>query len=475
MSTTTEARAGEPVPGRPGSPTSPGPRSAKDLLRALVLRLHFYAGVFVGPFLLVAALSGALYAMTPTLEEAVYDRELHVPVTSTTLPLAEQVQAAQQVVGDDGTLAAVRPAPEPGDTTRVMFTDPSLGESESRAIFVDPATAEVRGDLTVYGTSGVLPLRMTIDQIHRSLLLGDAGRLYSELAASWLWVIALAGLALWLTRPRKKEAKRLAAGRNRVVRLHSLTGVSLLLGFLFLSATGLTWSQLAGNNVSELRAAVGQSTPSLSTALDGGPAAAGEHAGHGGAVGSSAGLDPAMFDHVLAAARQEPIISAGMVEIKPPAAEGMAWSVAEIDRGWPTQVDAVALDPASLAVTDRVVFADYPVAAKLARWGIDLHMGSFGLANQLVLTVVALGLAAMIVWGYVMWWKRRPTRGSAWTVGRPPARRFVSAAPKAAVAAVAAAAVGIGILVPLLGITLAAFLVVDLVLGALRRRRSTSG
>ncbi len=30
-----------------------------------------------------------------------------------------------------------------------------------------------------------------------ALLLGDSGRLYSELAASWMWVAALGGIALW--------------------------------------------------------------------------------------------------------------------------------------------------------------------------------------------------------------------------------------------------------------------------------------
>nr|VXZ81554.1 Uncharacterised protein [Klebsiella pneumoniae] len=42
----------------------------------------------------------------------------------------------------------------------------------------------MKGDMTVYGTSGILPLRQWIDYAHRSLLLGDSGRLYSELAAS---------------------------------------------------------------------------------------------------------------------------------------------------------------------------------------------------------------------------------------------------------------------------------------------------
>lgn len=94
------------------------------------------------------------------------------------------------------------------DTTRVQFASADLGASESRALFVDPYTLAIKGDMTVYGTSGVLPLRTWLDKLHSSLLLGDLGRNYSELAASWLWVAALGGVALWLaTRPKRKLKK----------------------------------------------------------------------------------------------------------------------------------------------------------------------------------------------------------------------------------------------------------------------------
>ena len=57
-------------------------------------------------------------------------------------------------------------------------------------------------------------------------------------------------------------------------------------------------------------------------------------------------------------------------------------------------------------------FEDYPFVAKLARWGIDVHQGTmFGLVNQIVLFLTASAIAAMVVMGYLMWWKRRPTRG----------------------------------------------------------------
>jgi uncharacterized iron-regulated membrane protein len=116
------------------------PVKRKPWFGALLLRLHFYAGILVGPFILIAAVSEAMYAATPQLEQAIYAEELHVPTSQTSVPLADQIEAAQAVVRNEGSLVAVRPAPYNGDTTRVMFTEEGLGEGETRAIFITPPT-----------------------------------------------------------------------------------------------------------------------------------------------------------------------------------------------------------------------------------------------------------------------------------------------------------------------------------------------
>lgn len=425
---------------------------------ALLKRLHFYIGLFVGPFLLVAALTGVLYALTPQIEEYLYADALHSDSRGPILPLAEQVARAQAHLDQEGlTVAAVRPAAQTGDTTRVMFSAPGLGESEHRAVFIDPVNGAVRGDMTVYGTSGVLPLRSWIDQFHRGLLLGDVGRLYSELAASWLWVAVVGGLVLWALRRRAQpSAKRSLSG------WHATAGLWLALGLLFFSATGLTWSQYAGDNIGVLRAWYGWSTPSVATHLGqapGLPMAADAHAEHHMHMPAHAApviLQPALFDSVLASARSAGI-SAAKVEIRPAKAADKAWVVNEIDRRWPTRVDAVAVDPQSLQVVDQVRFAQYSMPAKLTRWGIDAHMGAlFGLANQLLLVIVASGLAAMVVLGYLMWWRRRatlsrqPTLFDAW--------RQLHAGGRAGVLLVA---VAVSICLPVLGASLLCLAVGD--------------
>ncbi len=433
---------------------------------ALLIRLHLYVGLLVGPFIFVAALSGLVYALTTQLEDRLYAEQLYSDSSGTPQPLARQIEAAQTYIGEAATLSAVRPAPQPGRTTRVMFQAPGLGASESRAIFIDPVTAEIRGDLLVYGTSGVLPLRTWLDQFHRSLLLGEPGRLYSELAASWLWVAALGGFALWYIRRRRGGGPVRSKGLRR---WHATLGLCLLIGLLFFSATGLTWSRWAGGNIGVARAALGMSTPSVSTALDGETAApAGEHAHHTGmAMSAPRVAAPEMFDQVLSAARASGI-EAGKVEIVPAAGPDRAWTVTEIDRSWPTQVDAVAVDPRTLGITDRIDFATFPIAAKLTRWGIDAHMGSlFGLANQLLLAVTALGLAFLVAFGYLMWWRRRGQR-RAGRLGVVAVLRGLSPPVRWATLAMALL---FGYCLPVLGGSLLLFLVSEFVLATPWRYR----
>ena len=98
----------------------------------LLRRLHFYIGLFVGPFIFFAALTGTLYVATPQLENALYHHALHTDAVGEAQPLAEQIAVAEKAVGSALRLHAVRPGLEEGETTRVMFADPALGPSEDR-------------------------------------------------------------------------------------------------------------------------------------------------------------------------------------------------------------------------------------------------------------------------------------------------------------------------------------------------------
>lgn len=444
-------------------------------LFSLLRRLHFYIGLFIAPFIFIAALTGTLYVLTPQIENALYASALTTEPQGAAKPLSAQITAARHHIGEAAHIYAVRPAPGAEDTTRVQFSQRDLGPSESRSVFIDPYTLQVKGDMTVYGTSGVLPLRMWLDQLHRGLLLGDFGRIYSELAASWLWVAALGGIVLWLgTRPRR-PAKKPRAGFAFNRHWHITLGLALALGLVFFSVTGLTWSQWAGGNIDKMRSDLGWLTPQVRTVLDtSAPVGTTDpHADHH-ATPQMDGMDmsdmtmaakarnapDADWDSVLSAARHSGI-DAARVELRQPKGTGEAWTVSEIDRSWPSQVDAVSVDPVSFAIVDRVEFARFPLVAKLTRWGVDAHMGVlFGLPNQLLLAFFGFGLCAMIVLGYRMWWIRRPAQPA-----QNPAQTLLTAwltLPRYAQAASLTIALALGIALPVMGVSLLAFVAIDL-------------
>jgi uncharacterized iron-regulated membrane protein len=481
MSTTAEI----PPAGQPAEPatTTEAPaenrRGAGRSLEPLLRRLHFYVGVFVAPFLLVAALTGLAYTIAPQLDQIAYGDQLHVAqVGSNTVPLAEQVAVAQEVV-PDGTVITVAPPAEPDATTKVVFAVPDLTDDRSRTVYVDPYTGEVRGQLTTW--FGSTPITTWLDDLHRHLHLGETGRLYTELAASWLWVLVLGGVVLWWRRQRgRRRVRRMlrpelsASGVRRTRSWHASTGVWIGIFLLILSATGLTWSTYAGARFDIVQEAFGATSAVPDTTLTGGDSPSGEHTGgaHSGHGGDAAApVEVPDVDTVLAAAREVGLD--GPVEITPAAEAGQAWTVAQVDNVWPVRRDAVAVDPGSGTVTDHVRFADQPLLAQLSTLGVQAHMGIlFGPVNQVVLALTALGLLGMIVWGYRMWWQRRPTRADRRRpMGDPPTRGTWRHVPRGVLAAGALVVAGLCWTIPLLGGPLVAFLVIDAAIGVLRRQR----
>ncbi|MER8043153.1 PepSY-associated TM helix domain-containing protein [Streptomyces sp. NPDC094032] len=461
-----------PESAEPRTPEPPARPSGWAALRPLVLRLHFYAGVLVAPFLLVAAVSGVLYALSVPAEKLVYAHELEVPVPAdaTALPLSRQVELAR-AANPDGTVTAVWPGAEPGATTRVLMADPEAPEGTSMGVFVDPYTGEIRGQLPSYGSSGALPLRTWISGLHVDLHLGELGRNYSELAASWLWVVALGGLLLWIGRRRKNRRalflpERGPKSRRRTLSWHGTVGLWTVAGLVALSATGLTWSRYAGENIGSVQDRLGGATPALSAAVTpGGAAGAGEHAGHGAghhpAPAAPKGTDIGI-DKAVAAARAAGIDSPEISVVLP--AEGAGYVVKETDKQFPVELDSVAVNPADGTVLDELRFADYPLLAQLTRIGIDAHMGVFlGLFNQLALAALGLALVLLVLWGYRMWWLRRP--------GRPVARGAWRKVPPTMLLPLLAGTALVAWFVPLLGLSLLLFVAVDATAGLVTRLR----
>lgn len=157
--------AGDDAPAVSGSAPGHSPRSSRQTPR-LLTRLHFFAGIICAPLILVAAATGLLYAVAPTVEQVNnHDMLTAAEQHGDAVSVSGQVAAAQERYPDLA-LAGIRLG-DADETTRVLFNDPTLPESTLRAVFVDPYTGEITGDTTQYGSSAALPFRQWISDGHQ--------------------------------------------------------------------------------------------------------------------------------------------------------------------------------------------------------------------------------------------------------------------------------------------------------------------
>lgn len=377
-------------------------------LHRLFWRVHFWGGLLTAPLVIAAALTGLLYAVTPQVEAWRHGSVDRVSPADTAMPLEAQVAAAQAAEPSRPLRFAV-PAHRPGDTTQVHFgADPAAppradGLPAGRIVYVNPHTAEVVGAL-----DEMQRYRHWARKLHASLLQGEGWRWLIELAASWLLLMLLTGLAMGWPRGglRALGASLRLRGPERLRwrRWHITGGVLMSSVLAVILVTGLTWSAHTGERFRAAQQALGQSAPrppaDLASALP------------------ADGRTPLSWQAAFEAARAlSPDIA---MMLTPPHGPQGVWRAENFDRSQPTRRFVLVMD----AYRGQALFAagwdEMPLLARATAVGIPFHRGEFGLWNQALLIAVALACIGAVVSGLRMAWLRRPA-GAWWPVPSLPA------------------------------------------------------
>lgn len=461
------------------NPMSPARATAGSGYRTL-WRWHFYAGLFVMPFLVILAITGTIYCFQPQLEPLLYRERLVVEPQSTPRLTEDALLVRAKKAMPEGARAATAAINmDPARSAEFVFRMPG---GEKQSVYLNPYTGDVLGTLSVEHRF------MQVDRmLHRKLLLGKPGELLMELAACWTLVMIGTGIALWWPRGtttlREAFWPRFALkGRALWKSVHAVMGIWLALGALAFVLTGLPWSGSWGKQFKALATSASLGAPAgswgglpLQSTLPGGEAKrVPAHAAHHDsgmesmpgmtmddlplpttpwAVGnvpvpnsrSDEGEGRFSLDRVIALIGTLGIASG--YEIVLPASATGVYTVSYFPSD-PKQERTIYIDQYSGAVLKDIRYGDYGAVSKAVSYGTSLHMGRyFGLANQILCAFISLGLAAMAVTGCVMWWQRRPAR-SLGAPGReraaPPMRGWKTGL------------VLLGVLFPLMGATMLA-------------------
>jgi uncharacterized iron-regulated membrane protein len=385
-------------------------------------RWHFYAGLYVAPFLAMLALTGLVMLWFSATTELNGERT-HVEATGA--PLAVSVQAAAAVAAVPGGVVSQYIAPMDADRVAVFRVD--VGEMAT-TVLVDPYSAAVMDSFA--WRAGWYDLA---NDIHGSLLLGDTGDLLIEIAASLGIILVVTGTYLWW--PRKQAVPDLRAkGRGWWKSLHQVAGIwSALLLVVFL-ISGLSWTGVWGEKIVQ----AWNTFPAEK--WDNVPLSDSRHASMNHAAqddvpwtleqtplpasGSQAGVQavqgPVTLDAVAAYA--EGLGFDRRYQLNVPADATGVWTISHDsmsnDGPDPTADRTLHIDQFTWRVLVDVGYADYSPYAKAMAVGIALHEGDLGWWNLTLNTVFCLAIIFLSVSGVVMWWMRRPE--GALRLGAPP-------------------------------------------------------
>jgi uncharacterized iron-regulated membrane protein len=382
------------------SPDAP----ARASLYRIIWRWHFYAGLFVIPFVLILSLTGAIYLFKPQIDrwqerdfrglsvEAAVSPNAQLEAALTAHPGAQfHSYRLPEAVGD---AAMIHLALADGHSMRDVYVSPQgkvLGS-------VDPETR----------------ISAIVSDIHGSLMAGRIGDWIVELAACWAIVMVLTGLYLWWPQGRGLAGviwPRLAGGGRLFWRdLHAVTGFWVSGLVLVLLLTGLPWTGVWGDAFRMVRAELGW----VQGAQDW-KSGSSQHEAHDHDAmlkQQAAGVPMISLSQIVAKAEAEDMPFP--VKILPPG--DMVWTVKSEAQNRPLN-RSVTYDMATGQEVTRKGFADKHVIDRWVNYGIAWHEGQlFGWVNQLVGVLTALALVTLSVSGFAMWQRRKPEGA----LGAPP-------------------------------------------------------
>ncbi len=440
-------------------------------------RWHFYAGLFVAPFLVMLALTGLLMLYLSAFV-GLNGARMGVDPAGAAQPVSTLAAAVTATVPNGRVVQYI----EPLSPAHVAVFRVEAGEAAT-AVQVNPYTAQIVGTSDWDGGWYAFA-----SDIHGSLLLGDTGDRLIEIAAGFGVVLIVTGLYLWWPRGSAGLGAALipnlaARGRALWKSLHQTLSIWLSALLLVFLISGMSWTGIWGGKLvqawSTFPAEKWDSVPlsdkthadmnhgalkEVPWGLEQTPLPASGSAA--GATGLPEGT-PVTLDTVAGFART--LGFNGRFQINLPADETGVWTITHDsmsnDGNDPSADRTIHLDQYTGKVLANVGYADYAAYAKAMAYGIAFHEGDMGVWNLALNATFCLSVIFMAVSGLVMWWKRRPEGASR-----------LAAPPLPVDLPMWKGAVFLGLLVslafPLVGLTLLAVMAFDLlVLGRLPRLR----
>ena len=237
------------------------------MFKKIFFQIHWFLGITAGLILLIMGVTGAIFSYEqPILKWMNQDSYVVEVQTQPKLTPVELYQHFHQQ-SPDMKINSISIAADPAASSSINIE--KAGARHGYNIMVNPYNAEVLPEIR--GRQ----FFQFIQQLHRNLTLGPAGKQITGACALMLIFFALSGLYLrWPKRHSLRQwllLKPRLKGRNFIWDLHAVVGTWVVVFYLILACTGLTWSYDWWRNGMYKVLGVERSQPALQEGREGQP------------------------------------------------------------------------------------------------------------------------------------------------------------------------------------------------------------
>ena len=447
---------------------APAVKDRNQRLYFAVWRWHFYAAIYVIPFILMLAASGLIILWVTAISPEYGDR-MYVTPGAKPLMLSEQETAA--IAAHPGGTVDKYIAPIDAAKPAIFRVQTDDG---AMMVALDPYTGKVVNDRPEDGTWNAWAT-----SLHGQLLTGvDKGwaDYMVETAASLGILMVVTGL--WMAWPRNGEGfsamfiPRLSAkGRAFWKSTHRAVGSWMGIVLMFFLISGLAWAGVWGGRLVQTWSSF--PAEKWDAPLSDKTEASLNHTAvkdvpwaleltplpmSGSMVGKQVLPEgtPVILQTVVEEARA--LGFTGRMQVTKPDGDKGVWTISQDSMSYdspdPMSDRTVHLDQYTGKVLADVRYADYSPMAKSMAVGVALHEGQLGPLNIALNIAYCLSVMFLCVGGVAMWWIRRPSK--ALRLVAPPAPEQVPLT-----GWVIFFAIVLSLAVPVLGITLIAIIAID--------------
>jgi len=382
-----------------------------------VWRWHFYAGLFVIPFIIILSITGAIYLFKPQLDRW-QESDWRGLSEQTTVSPDKQFDAVQKRY-PNASFHHYRMNENKNDAA--VFHIGLNDHDGMRDVYVSP-NGKVLASINPENK-----ISNFVSRLHGTLLIGKWGRYLVELAASWSIIMIITGFYLWWPRGKnifKSLWPRLHKNKKIFWKeIHAVTGAWVAGFVLILLLSGLPWTEVWSSGFNKVRTEMGWVNIEQQDWHSGGDLITkNQHIEHDHEAmllnlkqgGTNQDINNKVSLTMLKSIATRQKLNVPII-IKPEnAIDGVKelssdqWTISSLTQNRPLRKN-ITVEGSSGRIIKMSTFTDRHVIDQIISYGIAWHEGQlFGVINQIIGVITALALIILCFSGIKIWWSRRP-------------------------------------------------------------------